>query len=108
MLVSEREVVAEVRGLTIRRLRAWVRRGWVRPAVRDHEYRFDELDLARLRLLCELREELGVGEEAVPLLLSLLDQVYGLRRELRRLAEAIQAEPNEVRERILARLRGGL
>ncbi len=105
MLVGEREVVAEIRGLTVRRLRAWVRRGWVRPAVRDREYRFDELDLARLRLLCELREDLGVGEEAVPVILSLLDQVYGLRRELRRLARAIEAEPAEVRARVLARLR---
>ncbi len=108
MLVGEREVVAVVRGLTVRRLRSWVRRGWIRPAAVDREYRFDELDLARLRLLCELREEMGVGEEAVPVILSLLDQVYGLRAELRRLARAIEAEPAEVRERILARLRNGL
>ena len=34
--------------------------------------------------------------------MSLVDQIHGLRRALRRLGEAVAAEPGEVRERIRA------
>ncbi len=105
MPYSETEIITRVEGLEIRELRLWVERGWVRPVRTSRGYRFDEMDIARLRLLRQLQDELGVAEETVPLVLSLMDQVYGLRRELRLLAEAIAREPEEVRSRILGRIR---
>jgi chaperone modulatory protein CbpM len=47
-----------------------------------------------------LRDDLALDEEALPLILSLMDQLYGLRRELRALAQAVDREPDEVRARI--------
>jgi chaperone modulatory protein CbpM len=32
------------------------------------------------RLICDLQRGLGVNDEAVPIILHLLDQVHGLRR----------------------------
>jgi chaperone modulatory protein CbpM len=49
---------------------------WVLPAYPE-EAELDEADLARLRLIITLREDLGVNEEAVPVILHLLDQLHG-------------------------------
>lgn len=62
-------------GFVVRCLRA----RWVSPACPE-EGLLDEQDLARLRLIAALREDFGVNEEAVPVILHLLDQLYALRR----------------------------
>ena len=107
MPTTEDELLALVAGLRRRELRAWVESGWVRPTRRagDGGVVYTEIDCARVQLIHELRHHLRVDDEALPLVLSLLDQVYGLRRELRRLAAAIQAEPEAVRRSIIERAR---
>jgi chaperone modulatory protein CbpM len=97
---SETEVVARVDGLTVARLRSFTAARCVRPELRDGRPTFGEPDLARLRLLCELAADFDLDEEAAALVLSLVDQIHGLRAELRALAEAIAAEPEEARRRI--------
>ena len=67
-------------------LEAWLEAGWLAPPGGDA---FSDVDLARARLICDLQRGLGVNDEAVPIILHLLDQVHGLRRliaELRRVA----------------------
>jgi chaperone modulatory protein CbpM len=61
-------------------LNRFVTEGWVAPETED---RFGEADLARVQLIVELRRDLAIDDEAIPLVLSLLDQVYTLRRQLR-------------------------
>jgi hypothetical protein len=48
---SETEIVAEVRGLTVTRLRAFVAADCVAPVEREGRLAFAEADLARVRLL---------------------------------------------------------
>ena len=43
-----------------------------------------------------------IGVMLIALVLSLADQVYGLRGELRKLVEAVEREPAEVQARIRA------
>ncbi len=57
----------------------WVERGWVLPDTAEAGFEFREIDIARVRLIRDLRRDMDVGEDAVPLVLSLLDQVYELR-----------------------------
>lgn len=101
MRLGERDVVANVRRLQLRELRQWVSDGWVRPARGDDGPLFDDLDLARVRLVCDLKKEMSVPTDAVPMILSLLDQVHGLRHELRALAAAIDRQPEETRSAVL-------
>ena len=101
MKLRERDVVATVRRLHLLDLRSWVRKGWVRPARSDDGPLFDELDLARIRLICDLRMEMSLPADAVPMILSLLDQLHGLRHELRALAEAVDRQPEETRSAVL-------
>lgn len=108
MMFSEAEVVTVLETVTVQELRGWVLAGWIAPAVGDGGPVFDDLDVARIRLVYELRSELDVAEDAVPLVLSLLDQVHGLRREMRSLAQAVDAQPENVRAAITSAYRGHL
>jgi chaperone modulatory protein CbpM len=43
--------------------------------------------MARACLIRDLQRDLGVNEEAIPVILDLLDQLHGLRRVLRHVLE---------------------
>jgi chaperone modulatory protein CbpM len=94
-------VVALFDGLREADVLTWVERGWVRP---DDEG-FREIDVARVRLIHDLLFRMDLREDAIPLILSLLDQVYELRGVVRSLMEAVEAQPASVRDAILAGLR---
>lgn len=83
----------------------WIAERWIVPEHEAGHAVFREVDVARVRLIVELRRDLGVDEEAMPVILALLDQLYGLRRQLAVLCEAVEAQPPGVRDAILARLR---
>ena len=61
-----------------------------------------KLDLSRLRLVCDLRTDMALPDDAVAMMLSLIDQVHGLRRELRSLARAVEAQPDHIRRAVIA------
>lgn len=100
MRLTEQEVIATVQQISLRRLRLWVRNGWIAPAVGAEGPTFDEADVARIRLVCQLKDDLNLNEDAIPVVLSLMDQLYGLRRELKTLVRAIDSQPHGVRNRI--------
>lgn len=100
-MFTEVEVVEAIAELTSEKLRIFVEQGWVRPEHQGTRTIYSEIDLARLRLVCQLTDQLDVNREAVPLILSLVDQVYGLRRELRDLAQAVEKQPRAVQRAIL-------
>ncbi len=100
MKLSEKDVVLRVDAVTLRRLRLWVGKGWIAPVTGEGGPVFDATDVARVRLLCELRDELKIAEDVVPVVLSLMDQVFSLRREMKALARAVDEQPHEVRRRI--------
>ena len=96
------EVVLAVERVDRVELARWVELGWVAPLGRERgEPAFSELDVARVCLICDLVRDLAVEEETVPLVLSLLDQVYVLRRQLGALTSAVRRQPEDVRRAIL-------
>ncbi len=103
---SETEVVARVEGMTVARLRTFVSTRCLAPVEREGRLAFAEVDLARARLLAELGRDFEIDEEAAALVISLVDQIHGLRRRLRELGGALAEEPEEVRARLRARLGG--
>jgi chaperone modulatory protein CbpM len=101
-MLSERDVIARVQRLTVTRLRIWVQQGLIKPA--DHAAQtFSEADLARAALICNLEDELGFAEEDVPVLLNLIDQIHGLRVELKGLLEALDELPDDMRSMVRMR-----
>lgn len=84
---------------------AWVEQEWVLPVEQDGRWLFDESDVARIALIQELRGDMAVNDEAVPIVLRLLDQLYGLRQALEEIHEAVLALPEEHRIELEGRLR---
>ena len=103
-MFSESETISRVPGLSAQRLQTWIDRGWVTTVITERGRIFGEIDVARLSLICALRDDMEVDSDMLPTLLKLLDQLYGVRRELRATWQAIAAEPEDVRDRIAARI----
>lgn len=85
----------------------WVERGWVIPDAAEGGLEFHEIDVARVRLIRDLRHDMDVADDAMPLVLSLLDQVYALRRRLKAVLRAVEEQPREVQLAILAEMDRG-
>ena len=62
--------------------------------------------MARVYLIRSLRHDLGLRDDALPIVLRLVDQLYDERRRLRRLREALdRTMPDDVRRAVLHALR---
>lgn len=81
------EVLHAVPGLPAERLDLWVARAWVRP---DEGPIFADIDVARVRLLVVLQDDMEIEPASVPVVLSLLDQLYDARRQMRLFREALE------------------
>ena len=99
-------LVMECPDVTAIEVTRWVARGWVRPRDGGKDWEFAEVDVARVRLIRDLTRDMALTEEAVPVVLSLLDQVYALRAHLGRVGRALQALPEDERRSLLDRLAG--
>ena len=103
MIRTFEEIVAEI-AVAPTELNAWIEQEWVLPAREGGTHVFNEADIARVRLICELRRDMEVNDEAVPVILQLLDQIYGLRETLAELHAAIDAASPDAKEEILSKL----
>ena len=99
-MIGEKELVEMIGRLEAEALQRWIDLGWVLPQRVGDSVRFDESDVARVRLIYELHYELRIEEDSMSVVLSLMDQLYGVRRSLRTLLSAVEAQPEEVRARI--------
>lgn len=100
---TKQDVIARVQSLTVTRLRVWVREGLIKPADEAAET-YSEADIARAALIRTLEDELGFDQEDVPVLLNLIDQIHGLRSELRGLLDALDELPPDVRTTVRMRI----
>jgi chaperone modulatory protein CbpM len=90
--------------LTTVHVERWVARGLLHPSGTAEAWSFEQIDVARARLLAELIDELGFDDESVETVVDLVDQVNTLRRQLDLLGHAIAEQPVATREAIAAAL----
>ncbi len=100
------DVVAEL-GLPREELLMWIERRWVLPLDQSGDYVFAEGDVARVQMIVELRRDLAIEEESMSVVLDLVDKLYGLRRQMRDLLEAIDELPDGQRDKLLSRIGRG-
>ena len=81
-------------------LEAWMAAGWVTPSAQAGVRQFSAIDVARVRLIQDLRGDIGVNDEGVSIILDLIDQLHGLRRTLGQLLTALRTQPEDLRERL--------
>ena len=97
---TEDQVIAAIADLTPTRLVSYLEAELVIPLQTGNGRMFRQIDLARLELLCELSDQFGLEEDALGVILSLIDQLHGVRSELRSVLDAIAQQPDEVRTRL--------
>lgn len=84
---------------------AWIEEGWVAPASENGSFFFDEADAARVNFICEMVRDLMIGEEAIPVVLSLVDQLNALRGTLKQVLLAVEDLPEPARARLITILK---
>jgi len=93
-------------GVAVDELTIWVERRWVLPGRSGAELFFSDADRARLRMIVEFRRDLAIDDEAMPVVLDLVDRLHATRVQLRRVLEAVADLPASERGRILGILQG--
>jgi chaperone modulatory protein CbpM len=107
-MMREKELVEMIDLLQADVLRRWVELGWIVPKPSREGGLFEDAEVARVRLICDLVYDLEVGEESVPVILSLLDQLHDARRTLKALAAVIDEQPDDIRRDVAKRARVAL
>ena len=63
-------------------LEVWIGEEWLAPGETAGEPEFSEADLARAKLIRDLKHDMGVNDEGVGIILNLLDQMHSLRKAM--------------------------
>jgi len=102
--MSVDDLVAAISSLQRSDLEAWIREDLVMPRQEAGSFLFTEMECARVRLICTLHYELDIDTETLPVVLSLVDQLYDTRQRLLSLTAAIAAQDKNVQTAIIAAL----
>jgi chaperone modulatory protein CbpM len=102
-MISESELIAAIGRLEARVLHEWIEMGLLSPHRDAAGFLFDDVDVARVHLVCDLSFDMGVGEESLPVILHLIDQLHGTRHTLKALTAAVAEQPDEIRVTITTR-----
>lgn len=100
------QVINQIAALTAERLNRFERLQIVAPIITPDGPRYRSLDLRRVTLLCELTDDFEVNEDALVIIMSLLDQLHGAQSKLEQVVQAIDQEPSEIKVRLSQRLHG--
>jgi chaperone modulatory protein CbpM len=80
-MITEREFLERAR-LDRRTLQVWIEEEWLIPGRSADERAFTDMDLARVGLIRDLKDKMGVNDEGLDVILHLVDQMHALRRAL--------------------------
>lgn len=101
-MLREPEVLSVITSVSDVQLRVWVSKDWVKPARDGTAPVFNEADVARVRLLDTLINQLELDHEATPIILSLIDQIHDLRTQMRYMSQVIEGQPDDIRRTIIS------
>jgi len=77
-------------GLHVQTLEIWLEQRWLIPQKTSAGIQFSDIDVARARLIQELKNDLGANDEGIDVILHLMDQLHGMRRALKQLRKDLQ------------------
>ncbi len=101
MTLTEEELIETIARLTSDRLTEYLAAEIVIPEQSDQGVVYHSIDVARLELACELHEQYDMEADALSMMISLIDQMHGLRAELREVLNAVEAQPDPVRQQLI-------
>ena len=89
MIMNKQEFLT-CSGLQVQTLEFWLEQRWLIPEETSAGMNFSDIDVARARLIQDLKSDFGVNDEGVDVVLHLMDKLHGLRRALAQLHKEIQ------------------
>lgn len=101
-MIDINELVATISPLRRRDIEIWIREELVVPREEGGVLLFTDEECARVRLICSLHYELDIDVETLPVVLSLIDQLYDARRRLLSLTAAVSTQSKEIQDSIIA------
>jgi len=101
MTLTEEQLIATITRLTSDRLTEYLAAEIVIPEQSEQGMVYHSIDVARLELACELHEQYDMEADALSMMISLIDQMHGLRAELREVLNAVAAQPEPVRQQLI-------
>lgn len=104
-MITEAQIIERVGGLDAADLHAWIDLEMLKPHRDESGYLFDDIDQARVALICDLRYRMELDRESLPVILSLVDQLHHVRHSLRAISTAVSEQSEEVRVAITSRTR---
>jgi chaperone modulatory protein CbpM len=101
-MISSDDLVDAISTLQRSDLEVWIRDELITPQWDAGLLHFSEMECARVRLICTLHYELEIDVDTLPMILSLLDQIYDARHRLFSLTAAVARQDQNVQAAILA------
>lgn len=101
-MMSVDDLVAAISPLQRGDLEVWIREELVTPEQDPGTLLFTDMEYARVRLICTLHYDLEIDVDTLPVVLSLLDQLYDTRQRLLSLTAAVAAQDKTVQAAIIA------
>jgi chaperone modulatory protein CbpM len=98
------DLVSAISALQRSDLEVWIREELVVPRQEVGTLFFSDMECARVRLICTLHYELEIDADTLPVVLSLVDQLYDARQRLLSLTAAVTAQDKTVQAAIIAAL----
>lgn len=95
------EIVEQIDALQRSDLDAWISDELISPQADGTMLIFSEMECARIRLICTLHYELEIDADTLPVILSLVDQLYQTRQHLLTLSAAVATQDKAVQAAIL-------
>jgi len=89
MIMNKQEFLSST-DLQMQTLDFWLEQRWLIPEQTSAGANFSDMDVARARLIRDLKTDFGVNDEGVDIILHLVDQLHGLRRMLEQLHGGFQ------------------
>jgi chaperone modulatory protein CbpM len=103
-MISFESVRLEFRELDTEELGRWIAAALVHAEGTPGAWQFQEIDVARIGLILALRRELEIEERTLPVVLSLVDQLYDMRRRITKLNAAFSEVPEDIKAALVDRL----
>lgn len=101
-MMSIDDLLATIPTLLRSDLDRWISDELVAPQQEAGSLAFSEMECARVRLICTLTYELDIDSGALPVVLSLVDQLYDTRQRLLSLTRAVTVQDETIQAAIIA------
>ncbi len=89
-MIMDKEKFLTSSGLQVQTLEFWIEQRWLIPEETSVGLKFSDMDVARARLIQDLKTAFGVNDEGVDVILHLMDQLHGLRQAFAHMHKDLQ------------------